>query len=113
MLRALPDSRVNGHRTERLPNNAHLSFRGVEAQAILMGLDLKNIYASSGSACVSASLEPSHVLTAIGVPREYIYGSLRLSVGETTTREHVGRVLNHLPPLVRRLQALSPVAAAS
>ncbi len=113
LLRALPDSRVNGHRTERLPNNAHLSFRGVEAQAILMGLDLKNIYASSGSACVSASLEPSHVLTAIGVPREYIYGSLRLSVGEATTREHVGRVLSHLPSLVRRLQALSPVAAAS
>lgn len=113
LLRALPDARVNGHRTERLPNNAHLSFRGVEAQAILMGLDLKSIYASSGSACVSASLEPSHVLTAIGVPREYIYGSLRLSVGEATTREHVGRVLSHLPPLVRRLQALSPVAAAS
>ncbi|MBA2362141.1 MAG: aminotransferase class V-fold PLP-dependent enzyme [Chloroflexia bacterium] len=113
LLRAVPHSRVNGHQTKRLPNNAHLSFRGVEAQAILMGLDLKSIYASSGSACVSASLEPSHVLTAIGVPRDYIYGSVRLSVGEATTREHVARVLNYLPPLVRRLQALSPVAAAS
>lgn len=107
----LPDTRLNGHATQRLANNAHLSFRGVEAQAILMGLDMKGIYASSGSACVSASLEPSHVLAAIGVPPEYIYGSVRLSVGESTTREQVEYVLEHLPPLVRRLQALSPLAA--
>ncbi len=105
----LPDARLNGHPTERLANNAHLSFRGVEAQSILMGLDLKGIYASSGSACVSASLEPSHVLSATGTPPEYIYGSLRLSVGESTTREQVEYVLEQLPPIVRRLQLLSPL----
>jgi cysteine desulfurase len=112
LLAELPDSRINGHRTHRLANNAHVSFRGVEAQAVLMGLDMKGICASSGSACVSASLEPSHVLAAIGVPQEYIYGSLRLSVGEGTTDEQVEYVLEHLPPLVRRLQALSPLAIA-
>lgn len=111
LMEALPGARINGHRTRRLANNAHVSFRGVEAQGILMGLDLKGIYASSGSACISASLEPSHVLAAIGTPEEYIYGSLRLSVGESTMVEDVGYVLECLPPLVQRLQALSPLAA--
>ncbi|MDP9380036.1 MAG: aminotransferase class V-fold PLP-dependent enzyme [Chloroflexota bacterium] len=110
LVTQLPDVRINGHLTQRLANNAHVSFRGVEAQAILMGLDMKNIYASSGSACVSASLEPSHVLKAIGVPQEYIYGSLRLTVGEATTEKQVEYALEHLPPIVRRLQALSPLA---
>lgn len=108
----LPGTRVNGDRYRRLPNNAHVSFRGIEAQGVLMGLDMKGVCASSGSACVSASLEPSHVLSALGVPAEYIYGSLRLSLGEATTREEVEYVLEVLIPLVRRLQELSPLAVA-
>ncbi len=110
LCQLLPETRINGHRQLRLANNAHFSFRGVEAQGILMGLDMHGICASSGSACVSASLEPSHVLTAIGVPPEYIYGSIRLSLGESTTEQHVRCVLDVLPPLVTRLQALSPLA---
>lgn len=110
LAQAMPDVRINGHRRHRLPNNAHVSFRGVEAQAILMGLDMKGICASSGSACVSASLEPSHVLSAIGVPPEYIYGSLRLSVGEATTAQQVDYALECLPPLIERLQAISPLS---
>ena len=110
ILAETPDARVNGDRTRRLPNNVHVSFRGIEAQGLLMGLDMKGVCASSGSACVSASLSPSHVLEAIGVPSEYIYGSLRLTVGEATTAEDVDEAMAHLPGLVRRLQALSPLA---
>jgi cysteine desulfurase len=113
LLAAVPGTRANGHRERRLPGNVHVSFEGVEAQAILMGLDMKGIYASSGSACVSASLEPSHVLNAIGVPESHIYGSLRLSLGEATTEEGVRYVLEHLPAIVGRLQALSPLASVS
>lgn len=112
VIAELPDSRINGHPTQRLANNAHVSFRGIEAQAVLMGLDMKGVCASSGSACVSASLAPSHVLAALGVPDDYIYGSLRLSVGEATTREDVEYALEHLIPLVLRLQALSPLITA-
>ncbi|MEJ7652675.1 MAG: cysteine desulfurase family protein [Chloroflexia bacterium] len=110
ILAETPDARVNGDRTRRLPNNVHVSFRGIEAQGLLMGLDMKGVCASSGSACVSASLSPSHVLEAIGVPSEYIYGSLRLTVGAATTAEDVDEAMAHLPGLVRRLQALSPLA---
>ncbi|MDQ3855865.1 MAG: cysteine desulfurase [Chloroflexota bacterium] len=112
ILGTVPDARVNGHRRQRLANNVHVSFRGIEAQGLLMGLDLQGICASSGSACVSASLEPSHVLAAIGVPEDYIYGSLRLSLGEQTTHDHVDRVMAVLPALVERLQALSPLVTA-
>ena len=113
ILSELPDTRVNGHRTQRLPNNAHVAFRGIEAQSILMGLDLKGICASSGSACHSASIEPSHVLKAIGVPSEYIYGSVRLTVGIDNSQEDVSYVLEVLPSLVRRLQSLSPLVESA
>ncbi len=112
LLAELPGTRVNGDLERRLPGNVHVSFRGIEAQAVLMGLDMQGICASSGSACISASLEPSHVLSAIGVPPEYIYGGLRLTLGAQNTPTEVQRVLNCLTPLVRRLQALSPVASA-
>lgn len=104
------DVRINGHRQRRLPMNVHASFRGVEAQAVLMGLDLKGICVSSGSACVSAALDPSHVLTAMSVPREYLYGALRITFGESTTQEQLDYLMECLQPLVRRLQALSPLA---
>lgn len=109
---ALPDTRINGHRSQRLANNAHVAFRGIEAQSLLMGLDMKGICASSGSACISASLEPSHVLTGIRMPQEYIYGSLRLTVGEETAREQIDYVLDCLTTMVSRLQAMSPLSAA-
>ncbi len=113
ILSELSDTRVNGHRTQRLPNNVHVAFRGIEAQSILMGLDLKGICASSGSACHSASIEPSHVLKAIGVPSEYIYGSLRLTLGIDNSQEDVSYVLEVLPSLVRRLQSLSPLVESA
>jgi cysteine desulfurase len=97
----------NGSRTSRLPNNANLRFDAVEGDALVVGLDLAGIEVSTGSACSSGSLEPSHVLTAIGVPATHARGSIRLSLGRTTTRDDVIRVLETLPPLVERLRALS------
>lgn len=109
LLDRVPDSRLNGHRTQRLPNNANLSFAGTDAQGLIMGLDIKGICASSDSACQQAALKKSHVLEAIGVPDEYMYGSLRLTVGEDTTKEDCDYVLEQLPELVSRLRAFSSV----
>lgn len=110
LLRELPDVRINGSRERRLPNNVHVSFRGIEAQALLMGLDMRGICAASDSACQQAALQASHVLQAIGVPEDYLYGSLRLTLGDDSTEEDVQYLLDCLPELVRRLQALSPAA---
>lgn len=100
--------RLNGHRTIRLPNNVNVCIRGVEGEAILLMLDMKGICASSGSACTSGSLEPSHVLLGMGVPQEVAHGSLRLTLSKHTTEEEIDFVLNELPPIVERLRQMSP-----
>ena len=111
--RLIPRTHINGHPTERLPNNANFSFEFVEGESILLGLDLAGVAASSGSACTSASLEPSHVLTAMGVPTEIAHGSLRLTLGADNSDEDVDYVLSALPKIVERLRALSPLASAA
>ena len=98
--------RLNGHPTERLPNNVNVSFENVEGEPILLGLDFAGICASSGSACSSASLEPSHVLTAIGLPADLAQGSLRITVGSDNTDEDVDYLLDTLTALVARLRSM-------
>lgn len=102
-------SRVNGHRTHRLPGNVNMCFEGIEGESLLLLLDQKGICASSGSACTSGSLDPSHVLLAIGLPHEVAHGSLRLSFSDETTMEDVQYILKALPPIVERLRAMSPL----
>jgi len=108
-LTALPYVRLNGHRTNRLPNNCNVSVRFVEGEALLLRLDLEGIAASSGSACTSGSLDPSHVLLAIGLPHEIAHGSLRLSLSDTTTQADVDHVLKVLPGIIETLRAMSPL----
>lgn len=110
LLEKIPKSRLNGHRTERLPNNVNLCFRYIEGEALLLTLDMKGICGSSGSACTSGSLDPSHVLLAIGLPHEIAHGSLRLSLGESTTQEDVDTVLSELPEVIAYLRAMSPLS---
>ena len=98
--------RLNGHPTQRLPNNVNVSFENVEGEPILLGLDFAGVCASSGSACSSASLEPSHVLTAIGLPADLAQGSLRITVGKDNTDEEVDYLLETLADLVSRLRAM-------
>jgi len=109
ILDAIPDTRLNGHPTERLPNNVNIAFRYVEGESILLLLDSLGISASSGSACTSASLEPSHVLLAIGLPHEIAHGSLRLTLGQDTTEDDVDHVLSVLPGVIKRLREMSPL----
>ncbi len=109
LLAQVPDIALNGHPTERLPNNLNVSFRGVEGESLLLNLDMHGIAASSGSACTAGSLDPSHVLTSIGLPRELAQGSLRLSVGRGTTDEQADRVLGVLPATVAKLRSLAAV----
>ncbi len=104
----IPDVRLTGHRTRRLPSHASFIVRGVEAEGMLMGLDLEGICASSGSACTSGAQEPSHVLTAMGIPRVDAVGHLRLTLGRTSTQEDVDRVLDVLPGIIERLRAFAP-----
>lgn len=102
-------SRVNGDRTHRLPGNVSLCFEGVEGESLLLMLDLKGVCASSGSACTSGSLDPSHVLLSIGLPHEIAHGSLRLSFSDENTMEDAEYILSVLPPIVDRLRAMSPL----
>ncbi len=106
VLSRIPETRLNGHSTLRLPHNANFSFRGIEGEALLLQLDLNGIAASSGSACSSGSLEPSHVLLALGLDYELAIGSLRINLGRFTTREHILRLLDLLPKVVEKLRAL-------
>ncbi len=111
ILEKIPDVKLNGHPTERLPNNVNVSFKYIEGEALLLRLDLAGIAGSSGSACTSGSLDPSHVLLAIGLPHEIAHGSLRLSLGTDTTEAEVDEVLEKLPGIVAGLRAMSPLNA--
>jgi cysteine desulfurase len=108
-LLRIPKSRLNGHPTERLPNNVNVIFEYIEGESILLLLNAVGIAASSGSACTSASLDPSHVLLACGLPHEVAHGSLRLTLGEETTPEEVAYVLDVVPKVVQRLRDMSPL----
>jgi len=112
VLEQIPGSRLNGHATQRLPNNANFSFTGVEGEPILLGLDMAGIAASSGSACSSGSLEPSHVLLALGQSAEIARGSLRLTLGRENTQEEVEYLLGVLVDLVQRLRQLPSLTTA-
>jgi len=101
--------RLNGHRTMRLPGNANFSFDFIEGESLLLNLDLKGIAASSGSACTSGSLEPSHVLLSLGLCHETAHGSLRVSLGKGNTREEVDYFMSVLPEIVAKLRAMSPL----
>ncbi|HHY52412.1 MAG TPA: aminotransferase class V-fold PLP-dependent enzyme, partial [Clostridiales bacterium] len=105
----IPRTRLNGDREHRLPGNVNVSFEGVEGESLLLKLDMKGIAASSGSACTSGSLDPSHVLLAIGLEPEVAHGSLRLSINDLTTEEDVDYILQVLPTVVEELRAMSPL----
>ncbi len=105
----IPYCRLNGDRVRRLPNNVNFSFRFVEGESLLIMLDMKGICASSGSACTSGSLDPSHVLLAIGLPHEIAHGSLRMTLGEDTTKEDVDTVVDALKEIVQNLRNMSPL----
>lgn len=105
----IPYCRLNGGRTNRLPNNVNFSFRFIEGESLLIMLDMKGICASSGSACTSGSLDPSHVLLAIGLPHEIAHGSLRMTLGEETTREDLDYTVDTLKEIVASLRGMSPL----
>lgn len=109
ILSRIPKTRLNGHTTQRLPNNTNISFLDIEGEALVLYLDAAGIYVSTGSACTSASLEPSHVILALGMPYEVAHGSIRFSLGHSTTEEDIDYVLETLPPLVEKLRSISPV----
>ncbi len=108
-LTKIPHSRLNGDRERRLPGNVNLCFEGIEGESLLLLLDAKGIEASSGSACTSGSLDPSHVLLALGLPHEVAHGSLRLSLSEYNTEEDVKQILDAVPGVVAYLRDISPV----
>ena len=111
LVAAIPHVKVNGHPAEVLPNTLNLSFPGAEGESILLSLDLEGIQVSTGSACASGSLEPSHVLLATGVGPELAHGSIRFSLGKYTTEEEVRTVIEKLPPIIARLRRMSTVPA--
>ncbi len=108
-LLKIEHSRINGDRVKRLPGNVNMCFHGIEGESLLLSLDLKGISASSGSACTSGSLDPSHVLLAIGLPHEVAHGSLRLSFSDDNTEEDVDYILEVIPQIITRLRAMSPL----
>ncbi|BCJ99899.1 cysteine desulfurase NifS [Anaerocolumna chitinilytica] len=105
----IPYVRLNGHRTKRLPNNANFAFQFIEGESLLIMLDMQNICASSGSACTSGSLDPSHVLLAIGLPHEIAHGSLRLTLCEDNTKEEMDYVVDTIKEIVAKLRSMSPL----
>jgi cysteine desulfurase len=107
-LLQIPDSRLNGDPSRRLPGTTNVSFKRVEGEAILLMLDQRGICASSGSACTSGSLEPSHVLRAMGVPFQYAHGSIRFSLGRTNSDDDVDAILEAMPLILERLREISP-----
>lgn len=109
VLNEIPYSRLNGHETNRLPNNANFCFRFIEGESMLILLDQNGICGSSGSACTSGSLDPSHVLLAIGLPHEIAHGSLRLTLSEKTTKEDIDFTVDRLKEIIERLRGMSPL----
>ena len=109
ILGAVPEVTYLGHRTERLPGNVAFAVRYVEGESMLLQLDQAGIMVSSGSACASGSLEPSHVILALGYRPEDAHGSVRLSLGRQNTEEEVDRFLEVFPPIVEKLRAMSPL----
>lgn len=109
ILEKVPYARLNGHPTERLPGNVNISFEFIEGESMLLLLDNYGICASSGSACTSGSLDPSHVLLSIGLPHEKAHGSLRITIGHQNTEEQVDKLIEVLPPIVQRLRDMSPL----
>jgi cysteine desulfurase len=109
VLNRIKDNRLNGHPTKRLPGNVNVSVEGVEGESMLLNLDLAGICASSGSACTSSVLEPSHVLTAIGISPEVAHSSLRFTLGKENSEEDINYVLKVLPEIVERLRSMSPI----
>ena len=105
----IPYCRLNGDRKKRLPNNVNFSFRFVEGESLLIMLDMKGICASSGSACTSGSLDPSHVLLAIGLPHEIAHGSLRMTLSEEVSKEDLDYVVDNLKAIVENLRKMSPL----
>lgn len=110
--KAVPDIIINGDQVARLPNNVNVTIKYVEGESMLMSLDMLGIAVSTGSACSSGSLEPSHVISALGVPKEFSHGSLRFTMGQDNTPGDIDRVLRALPPIVARLRKMSPIAPA-
>jgi cysteine desulfurase len=108
----VPEVRLSGHPTQRLPGTASLLFRHVESESIVLGLDLKGIGVSAGSACTSGNVEPSHVLVAMGVPLDWAMGAVRCSLGRSTSAEDIDYVVECVEPLVRKLRQAMPVGAA-
>lgn len=106
----IPEVKLNGHRTKRLPNNVNFSIKYIEGESILLMLDMADIAASSGSACTSGSLDPSHVLLALGLTHEVAHGSVRMTLGDDTTDEDIDYVLETLPKVAHRLRAMSPIS---
>jgi len=108
----IPYCRLNGHRTDRLPNNVNFSFEFIEGESLLLWLDISGIAASSGSACTSGSLDPSHVLLGIGLKHEIAHGSLRISLGDENTYEEIDYTLDKLCEIVEKLRQMSPLYEA-
>lgn len=108
-LSKIPHSILNGDRNNRLPGTVNFCFEGVEGESLLLLLDARGIAASSGSACTSGSLDPSHVLLALGLPHEVAHGSLRLSIGEYNTEEEIQYIIETIPEIIGYLRNMSPV----
>lgn len=109
LMEKIPDCQLNGHPTKRIPTNLNISIRFLEGESLLLSLDMKGIAASSGSACTSGSLDPSHVLLAMGICHEIAHGSLRLTLGKGNTEEDIDYVLTELPVIVEKLRDMSPL----
>jgi cysteine desulfurase len=105
----IPEVYLNGHPTQRLPNNVNFSIKYIEGESMLLNLDMLGIACSTGSACTSSSLEPSHVLLAIGLPHEIAHGSLRITLGRWTKEDDIEYLLENLPKVVEKLRAMSPL----
>ena len=110
LLERIPDIKINGDREHRLPGNVNVSIKYVEGESLLMMLDMQGVCAASGSACTSGSLNPSHVLMAIGLDHATAHGSLRFTFADYSTQEDVDYILEVLPPIVEKLRAMSPLS---
>ena len=108
-MKEVPYTRLNGHRTKRLPNNVNLGFQFIEGESLLIMLDMQGIAGSSGSACTSGSLDPSHVLLAIGLPHEIAQGSLRLTLSYENTKEEIDYIVEKIVEIIAKLRSMSPL----